>query len=147
MPDFTVTSVRSGQKPELGRLSESAAAEGFHFVKRAHDAWRRGGNRFDRPGEGFFVALAIDEVVGMCGLNIDPYLDGPSVGRLRHLYVAPEARRRGVGRRLVMACLDLANGHFLRVRLRTFEADAIRLYESMGFRRIDEPDATHTLEL
>lgn len=131
----------------MARLRELATAEGYSFVERAELEWLSGANRFDKHGEGFFMAHIGDTSVGMCGLNSDPYLEDGRVGRLRHLYVAPEARRSGVGQRLVSSCLDLAQGRFDRVRLRTFEADGSRLYETMGFQRVEEPHATHSLDL
>jgi GNAT superfamily N-acetyltransferase len=131
--------------PELGRLPELAAAEGHHFVDRAVSEWRSDMNRFDQPGEAFYVAYIGVDTAGMCGLNIDPFLDDPRVGRVRHLYVAPECRRRGVGRRLVGACLELAVESFDRVRLRTFDLTAATFYEAVGFEAVVEADATHTI--
>ncbi len=39
-----------------------------------------GVNRFDRSGEGFFFAEAGTVIVGMCGLNRDPYVNHSTVG-------------------------------------------------------------------
>jgi hypothetical protein len=38
-----------------------------------------------RPGEALFVARVGERVVGVCGLNVDPYTAEPRVGRVRHL--------------------------------------------------------------
>ena len=83
----------------------------------------------------------------MCGLNVDPYLDDPTVGRIRHLYVLPSFRRSGVGTEVVTACLDLATRNFARVRLRTFDPSAAAFYTAMGFVEVDEPQATHGMWL
>jgi len=40
-------------------------------------------------------------------------------------------------------CLGLARARFDRVRVRTFEAEAARLYEALGFERVEESDTTH----
>jgi GNAT superfamily N-acetyltransferase len=130
---------------DLALLGEAARSEGYRFVDRAHVNWLSGEDRFDSPGEGLFLARRRTAVVGMCGLNINPYLDDPGTGRLRRLYVASEYRRMGVGRRLVGSCLDLAQERFDRVRLRTFGAPASHFYEALGFRPIDEPNATHSI--
>ncbi len=112
------------------------------------DDWRTGTNAFDGPSELFYLAWVGYSVVGMCGLNEDPFLEpGSRVGRLRHLYVAPASRRRGVGSALVAACLSSATDSFVRIRLRTLDADADTFYRSIGFIRVDEPNATHSLVL
>ena len=38
-------------------------------------------------------------MVGIGGLNIDPYLALPDVGRVRHLYVLRKCRGRGAGKK------------------------------------------------
>jgi GNAT superfamily N-acetyltransferase len=118
--------------------------EDFAAMERMRDEWRSGENRFDRPGEAVFEARAGGRLVGACGLNRDPYLPDASVGRVRHLYVDPEFRRRGVGRALVARVLEHAGQHFARVRLRTLREDADLFYVALGFRRTTaEADATH----
>lgn len=128
--------------PDLARLAVAATSEGFSFVTRTIEEWTDGTNRFDRPGECFIIAEVDAITVGMCGLNVDPYLDDPAVGRLRHLYVQPEYRRHGLGTRLVDACVE--SGHpFAVIRLRTFDTDADRFYQATGWESIDDPSATH----
>jgi len=130
--------------PDIGELAELANAEGYSFVERTKADWVAGTNRFDRPGECFFLASDIGRRVGMCGLNRDPFVDDPTVGRLRHLYVDPTYRRSGVAVALVGACLDAATGTFDQVRLRTNNPAADALYRSLGFEPIDEDSATHS---
>ena len=130
--------------PPLELLEERAESEGHEFVKRTTTEWTSGVNRFDRPGECFLLASSNDEIIGMCGLNRDPYLDNPVVGRLRHLYVHPDHRRTGVAAALVGACLDRADGNFDRVRLRTANPAADRFYRSIGFESTSEQAATHS---
>jgi N-acetylglutamate synthase-like GNAT family acetyltransferase len=81
----------------------------------------------------------------MCGLNVDPYVDDSTVGRLRHLYVHPDHRRRGVAAALVDRCLVDAGETFARVRLRTSSPVADAFYRSIGFEAIDDEDATHAV--
>ena len=56
-------------------------------LRGCHEEWRTGTNRFDRPDEALFGAWAKGQLVGVCGLNIDPYRGDDRVGRVRHLYV------------------------------------------------------------
>jgi len=141
---LTIDRVAPGADPDLSVLCEPADTEGYSFVSRAATEWADRTNRFDGPGEGFLIAHLGKELVGMCGLNIDPFLSDPRVGRLRHLYVDPAQRRRGIAARLVFACLDLASDSFDRVRLRTYDPTAIEFYLATGFAPVAEPSATHT---
>lgn len=59
---------------------------------------------------------------------------------MRRLYVIPEARRRGIGRRMVVASETWAReAGYARLRLVTMPhmVEAISLYESLGFRVIE----------
>ena len=141
---------RLGESPTsaLGALVAESEAHGLLFVRRLVDEWTSGANRFDRPGEALFVARSGERAaVGVCGLNRDPYATA-EVGRVRHLYVLIGHRRAGVGRQLVERVVEAARGHFARLRLRTGNPAAARLYESVGFRaRTDVASSTHVLDL
>jgi len=58
-------------------------------------------NRFYREGEILIGTFRGDRLLGISGLNRDPYVDDRRVGRLRHLYVAKNERCAGSGRVLV----------------------------------------------
>jgi GNAT superfamily N-acetyltransferase len=132
----------------LGPLLAESERAGWRFVRRLADEYRSGANRFERPGERLFVAVNGRALVGVCGLNVDPYAAELSVGRVRRLYVAEAFRRFGVGARLVRAVVSAAGGRFARLRLRTENPEAGRLYERLGFRPVaDQPNCTHLLEL
>ncbi len=122
--------------------------EGHELVERLVGDWEDGSNRFDRPGEVALEARLDSRLVGVGGLNRDPYLDDPGVGRIRHVYVSPDVRSLGVGRVLVMSLVEHARGQFSRVRLRTGHTEASRFYLRLGFDGApDEPDATHQMLL
>ena len=128
-------------------LADSEAA-GSRIVRRLVDDWVDRTNRFDRPGEVLFGAWAGGRLVGVCGLNVDPYAGDDRVGRVRHLYVLTPSRRLGVGRQLMTEIIDRAGRRFDTLRLRTNDAAAARLYVAMGFRASAESDHfTHVLDL
>jgi GNAT superfamily N-acetyltransferase len=146
--DTIVTRLHRLPLEQFAVLLAESEASGYRFLRRVIDEWERGINRFSRTGEALFAAEIGDRLVGVCGLNIDPYLDNPRVGRVRDVCVLAECRGRGIGRQLVEAAISAARGHFDRLRLRGEEAGPARLYESLGFRACREiPDRTHILIL
>ena len=133
----------------LAALAVESERQGFGFVRRLIQEWSSGTNRFDRPGEVLFMATAPGgEAVGVCGLNVDPYADDPSTGRVRHLYVMVAHRRSGIGEQLLADVVEAAKGRFARLHLLVTNPHAARLYERMGFRRADEGrHHTHVLDV
>jgi GNAT superfamily N-acetyltransferase len=142
----TIVRTTSLELNALQELREESSREGFEFLERLCKEWASGANRFEAPGEALFVAVADDHIVGMCGLNRDPYACCSCTGRVRRLYVAPAYRRRGVGQALLESVVTHARIHFSLLRVRTEAAD--KFYTAHGFRRVDsEADVTHVLEL
>ena len=131
----------------LDGLLADSEREGLRFVRRLVDEWATGANRFDQPGEALFTARIGDRLVGVCGLNVDPYAAAANVGRVRRLYVLSAYRGLGVGRQLVLAVLQAARGRFDVLRLRTTNPAAARLYESLGFTPSTAPECTHVIDL
>lgn len=146
--EVVVSAVCELSPDALAPLVAEGERAGWRFVRRLADDLRSGANRFDQPGELLFVAEAGGAVVGVCGLNADPYSSAPAVGRVRRLYVLASHRGGGVGQRLVQAVVSAAAGRFCRLRVRTENAAAGRMYERLGFTRIEgDTDCTHALEL
>jgi GNAT superfamily N-acetyltransferase len=133
--------------PGIEELRREALAESYNFVETLVEECRSGANRYDRAGETLLGCFDGAVLVAVGGLNIDPFANDPTVGRLRRVYVRPAWRSRGVGRELVMTLVKTAREHFRRVRLRAETAGAARLYERLGFAATADPDATHEMEL
>ncbi|WP_274436528.1 GNAT family N-acetyltransferase [Alicyclobacillus sp. ALC3] len=122
--------------------------EGFRFVGRFYDEYVSGANRFDRDGEALFVARKLNQIVGICGLNRDPYSQFANVGRVRRLYVHTDSRKYGVGRRLVSNAILEARRFYATLVLRTDNPVADQFYRAIGFSTYHAPDnATHWLSL
>lgn len=132
----------------LGDLPIVAAREGFAMVWRLVDDWAAGTNCFDAPGELLVVARVDGDVVGVGGLNHDPWAS-MGVARVRRLYVRPDARRSGLGRALLARVVAAAGlGGFHTVRLRTTTVRGAAFFESCGFVAVTgEPEATHVLAI
>ena len=143
MEGLLITSYARNGPPDVADLLGASLEEGHGLVRRTLDEWVDATNRFDKPGEVFFLALVGESSAGMCGLNVDSFGNDPLLGRIRHLYVLPGFRRNGIGTALVNACIRHAHGRFHRLRLRTFDPVAASFYESIGFAPVDESAATH----
>ena len=74
---------------QLNELVNSSSREGHTFLKRMKAQYISGDNRFDNNGEGVYAYLRESQLIAICGLNKDPYLEDQNLGRLRHLYVLP----------------------------------------------------------
>lgn len=61
---------------EFSTLIDASVIEGHSFVRRTKDDWFSRKNMFDRTGEVFFLAYDEMNLIGCCGLNVDPYMDG-----------------------------------------------------------------------
>jgi GNAT superfamily N-acetyltransferase len=114
-------------------LIESSAQEGFQFLVRLQHEFLSGTVRFDGDGEGFFGAFEGPTLIGVGGLTRDPYCDDPLTGRVRHLYVLPQWRRRGVGARLLAAIELHAQARFKVLVLRTDSSAGAGFYQSHGY--------------
>lgn len=133
---------------EIDDLLRESEAEGFRFVRRLVEEYRTGENRFDKSGEALFGLYHHGRLVGVCGLNRDPFLDDPPAGRVRRLYVPPSWRGKGLGRRLVEAVVGEARRHFRLLVLRTDTEAGAAFYRALGFQTEPRvPGATHHLPL
>jgi GNAT superfamily N-acetyltransferase len=130
---------------DIVTLEKESVVQGFTMLQRLRAEWRVGGNRFDQDGEVFVGAFDGGRLVGVAGLNIDPYAGDPDVGRLRHVYVLQSHRRSGVGAALVRRLLSEAAGRFKIVRLWTGRASDF--YDNLGFIPILQSNVTHQIAL
>ncbi len=133
--------------PALSPLVEQSLAEGWGFVERLYTRYCDGSNRFEQPGEVLLGAWAADALVGIGGLNRDPYSQDASLARVRHLYVVPAWRRHGVGRLLVEALVAQARAWAQAVVLRTNNPAAASFYTALGFVASPVAESTHWLAL
>ena len=131
--------------PGFAELVQEASSEGFVFLAAAEHEWTTGENRFSQPGEAFYAVFAEEQLVAVGGVNQDPYLHTPEIGRLRRIYVRAAWRRQGLGALLVSTMLADARQTFHTVRLRADNQTAARLYETFGFAPYTDPHATHIL--
>ncbi|MGO1297930.1 MAG: GNAT family N-acetyltransferase [Vibrio sp.] len=88
----------------------------------------------------YYVACKDGKVLG--GGGIAPFLDSASVCELRKVFLSADARGQGVGKQLVLTCLDFARqAGYTHCYLDTLSGmkGAIALYERLGFQHRSEP--------
>mgnify|MGYP000406846601 CR=1 FL=1 len=94
----------------------------------------------DELSSQYLIAVADNSVIGGCG--IAPFNVSKQVCELRKLFLLPENRGLGVGKKLAEACLTYAkNKGFKSCYLDTLTGmtSAIKLYETLGFEHLDKP--------
>lgn len=115
-------------------LAAVALDEGHGMVLRLVEKFRGGSNRFNETGEALWVAHAGTVLVGVCGLNRDPFaLPEERAGRVRRLYVVPEWRRRGVATALLGEVIATARASFATLTVFTTAQAAGAFYRAHGF--------------
>jgi GNAT superfamily N-acetyltransferase len=117
----------------IGDLAGVASSEGFGMVSRLITDYLSGANTFSKQGERLCAALNDQQVIAIGGLNVDPYYDSPSLGRIRHLYVHPDFRRGGVGARLMGLIEEHGEAYFDSLQLFTESTAAARFYEALHY--------------
>ncbi|MGM1048054.1 MAG: GNAT family N-acetyltransferase [Bacillota bacterium] len=135
-------------KPEdLTELLAQSTAEGFRHINRLINDYITGINRFQNEDEALFECRVQNRVIGICGLNRDPYSE-EVIGRVRRLYVLKEFRRYGIGRRLTEEVINTAKSHYRKLVLKTDNPNASEFYKALGFKEVmDDEKVTHYLEL
>src|SRR5690554_3978160 len=143
-----IEKVTSLKQYDLGFLVNDSLSQEYKFVMRLVDEYADGSNKFDKKGESLFVTIIDGEVVGIGGLNIDPYLGLTDVGRVRHLYVLLKNRGAGVGKELLRTIIEEAQLHFRKLTLFTNNPVADKLYRDFGFTKAEGIyKASHILEM
>jgi len=85
----------------------------------------------------YYVAVHKDKVVGVCGLHIS----WEDLAEIKSLAVKPAYHGKGIGRQLVVACLN--DGESLRIR-RFFALTYVPdFFEKLGFKRIKREILPH----
>ena len=129
---------------QIHQLSELARADGHRNLIALIEEFGDGSNTFNKSGEALYAAFVGPILVGIGGLNRDPYTPDDLAGRVRRVFVAPHYRRTGVATALMKQIEDAARGTFPKLQLFTSSAEASRFYRSIGYRPIEgRPKVSH----
>ncbi|WP_394144741.1 GNAT family N-acetyltransferase [Vibrio atypicus] len=88
----------------------------------------------------YLVATLNGKIVGGCG--IAPFNDSAKVCELKKLFLLPESRGLGLGKKMAKQCLSFAKKKgFGECYLDTLTSmtSAIQLYEKLGFEHLNQP--------
>ena len=131
--------------PGFVALRTESLEQHFNMLRRLAENWQSGKNRFNAPGETLLGAFVNHQLVGVCGINSDPFSPQPRAGRIRHLYVSEKCRGLGIGKQLLTVVMADASIWF--DFLNTHAPDtAYGFYRQAGFTLVsDEPRVTHRL--
>ena len=153
MDEIQIRAVLREEYENTGSLTQRANAE---YARPGDPLWDKYfGDLADVGRRAVFaavlVAVAGEPIVGTATVELDRTIEGaeglqPGQANIRLLAVDPGARGRGVGRRLVEACVQVARSAGKEVvTLHTTEqmVAAQRIYRSLGFRR----DRSRDIEL
>ena len=119
----------------LRALQDSPTAFSSTFAKESKfpdEEWRKRAVRWSSDGSAIF--LAMDGDAG-CGIN-GAYQENEQSAQVISMWVAPEARRAGVGKRLVDAVVEWARSRAvceLKLMVTSVNDGAIAFYRRMGF--------------
>ncbi|MBW4438435.1 MAG: GNAT family N-acetyltransferase [Pleurocapsa minor GSE-CHR-MK-17-07R] len=133
---------------ELRPLLDASLAEGYTFIQKLWDEYDMGAMTFCENGAGLLGITDETQLIGIGGVHTDPYLQIPTIGRIRHVYVLAAHRRKGIGKQLIEGLIAHAAPQFMILTLRTQTEEGRNFYTALGFS--EEPrfeNATHWLEL
>lgn len=145
--DFSLVRFNDSNYMSIGGLVEESKREGYAFVQRTLKDWENGANHFSGDGESLWGLFSGMELIGIGGLNRDPYVDDAGTGRVRHLYVCAAYRRKGCSSLLMNTIIEWARLHFRVLRLFTDNPAAAVFYERLGFQRVNGYKVSHVLSL
>ena len=133
---------------EYDYLIEESKEEGFNFLIRLISEYENKINTFNKTGECLHGIFQGEKLIGIGGLNEDPYTENNKIGRVRRFYIAKEYRRKGLGRLLLVRILNDAKKYFNIVVLHTDTEQGDKFYTSSGFvKGIKYVGASHYLNL
>lgn len=144
MSDMMIRAIERRDNEALARIIRNSLAEfgankpGTVFYDPTTDDLY---SLFLQEGSRYYVAEENGQVLGGAGIFPSPGLPADTC-ELVKMYLRPEARNRGLGRKLISICLDEARKlGYAKVYLETLPEleKAVKTYEKFGFRYLDGP--------
>lgn len=149
MTDILINKITELESYSFHLFLKESNEEGYRFLERLVNEYLNGSNTFSKPREALYGAFTSQgELVGIGGVNLDPFSNNQDIGRLRRFYISKSFRREGLGSQLLYNILQDARRHFRVIVLHTDTGHGDQFYQANGFIKGDQyPKATHYLLL
>ncbi|MDM5239545.1 GNAT family N-acetyltransferase [Bacillus cereus] len=118
---------------EFSHFVQDSKEEGFNFLTRLVNEYETEINTFNKTGECLYGIFQGENLIGIGGLNEDPYTENNKIGRLRRFYILKDYRRIGLGNLLLNRLLSHAEKYFEVVVLHTDTKQGDAFYTANGF--------------
>lgn len=135
MTDITFRLFQQGDAGAFRKLNEEWIARYFSLEEHDHIQLDDPEDNILRTGGQIVMAVAGEERIGCCAL----IFERPGVFEVAKMAVSERYRGHGIGRRLLEYTIATANAmgaHTLELASNTKLANAVHLYESLGFRHL-----------
>ncbi|MFD5259927.1 GNAT family N-acetyltransferase [Bacillus wiedmannii] len=133
MKDIHIQQIEDLMKYEHDYLVQESKEEGFNFLIKLKSDYENKINTFNKTGECLYGIFQVERLIGIGGLNEDPFTENNKIGRVRRFYIAKEYRRKGLGGLLLVRILNDAKKYFNIVVLHTDTEQGDKFYTSSGF--------------
>ncbi|PEW89469.1 GNAT family N-acetyltransferase [Bacillus cereus] len=114
-------------------LVQESKDEGFNFLIKLISDYENKINTFNKTGECLYGIFQGEKLIGIGGLNQDPYTENNKIGRLRRVYISKDYRRIGLGNLLLNRLLSHSEKYFKVVVLHTDTKQGDAFYTTNGF--------------
>ncbi|AOY16250.1 GNAT family N-acetyltransferase [Bacillus sp. ABP14] len=133
MKDIHIQQIEELIKYEHDYLVQESKKEGFNFLIRLISEYENKINTFNKTGECLYGIFQGEKLIGIGGLNEDPYTENYKIGRVRRFYISKDYRRIGLGNLLLNQLLSHAEKYFKVVVLYTDTKQGDAFYIANGF--------------
>lgn len=90
LKDIHIQQIENLMEYEFSHLVQDSEEEGFNFLIRLINEYKHKVNVFNKTGECLYGIFQWDMLIGVGGLNKDPYTKDNKIGRLRRFYISFE---------------------------------------------------------
>ncbi|MBP3972418.1 GNAT family N-acetyltransferase [Bacillus sp. WL1] len=133
MKDILIRQIEDLMIYEHDYLVQESKEEGFRFLKRLISEYENKINTFNKTGECLYGIFQEGKLIGIGGLNEDPYSENNKIGRLRRFYISKDYRGVGLGNLLLNQLVSHAEKYFKVVVLHTDTKQGDAFYIANGF--------------